>query len=104
MTTSPAEGVGDDIVRPETDDYDLLTFGEVAARLSEELDAESKALQRIRGQAAVEPDTIRRLEERIELLKSSGERYRHEATTNESFAKRFGSALDQPSGPRPTWS
>lgn len=105
MTASPAEGAGEDTVqRPDTDDYDLLTFGEVAARLSEELDAELKELQRIRSRAGVEPDTIRRLEERIDLLRSSGERYSREASAKDSFTKRFGSVLGQPGGPRPTWS
>ncbi|BBY80333.1 hypothetical protein H7I53_21235 [Mycolicibacterium pulveris] len=89
--------------RPDTADYDLLTFGEVAARLSEELAAATAELDGLRQQASPDTDRIRRLEQRIELLKSSGDRYRQEQRTNESFNRRFGSLVDPPSDRRPQW-
>jgi hypothetical protein len=54
--------------RPDTDDYDLLTFGEVAARLSEELAEATVQLERARGATPEDPEEIRRIENRISLL------------------------------------
>lgn len=89
--------------RPETEDYDLLTFGEVAARLSEEVAEASKELDRLRAEAAPDQERIRQVEERIALLKSSGDRYRQEQATNDSFKRRFGSVSDPTSSQRPQW-
>lgn len=86
--------------RPDTDDYDLLTFGEVAARLSEELACETAQLQAARDAEHPDPDRIARIEERIVTLQTGGERYRREARTNAFFNAKFGSAVgtDEPGG------
>jgi hypothetical protein len=89
--------------RPDTDDYDLLTFGEVAARLAEELTEAPEQLERVRARTPSDTDEIARIESRIALLRESGDRYRHEQQTNESFARRFGSLASPPSGQRPEW-
>lgn len=91
-----------DVQRPESDDYDLLTFGEVAARLSEELSAETAELQRLRGEAHSDLDRIRRIEERIARLKIGADHYRQEQRTNDAFTRRFGS-LRETSADRPQW-
>jgi hypothetical protein len=89
--------------RPDTDDYDLLTFGEVAARLSEELAEATQHLEQVRAETPPRPEEIHRIENRIALLRESADRYRKEQQTNESFTRRFGSLSDPPSGPRPQW-
>ena len=95
---------GDDgavVDRPETDDYDLLTFGEVAARLSEEVASTTAELEQARSKSPPDPDRVRRLEERIELLRRSGERYRRDQEAGEAFKRRFGAAItSEPNQPR----
>lgn len=78
------------VERPDSDDYDLLTFGEVAARLSEVLSSERRALEREESQSAPDGDEIRRLQRRIELLTDSVRRYERHQSTNEVFMNRFG--------------
>ncbi|MGE2714145.1 hypothetical protein ACQI4L_08815 [Mycolicibacterium litorale] len=89
--------------RPESDDYDLLTFGEVAARISEELTEASAQLERARGETPTDTDEIRRIEDRIAMLRESADRYRQEQQTNASFTRRFGPLSSPPSGPPPQW-
>lgn len=85
--------------RPDTDDYDLLTFGEVAARLDEEV----KDLERARDQAAGDQRRVEQLDARIALLKSSGDQYQQEQRSKDAFIRRFGAALSTPSDQRPHW-
>lgn len=89
--------------RPETDDYDLLTFGEVAARLAEELAEVATDLDRVRGEPQPDTERIRHLEERMALLKASSERYRREGHTNEFFKRRFGTIAAPSAAQRPQW-
>lgn len=89
--------------RPETDDYDLLTFGEVAARLSEELAQATTELDELRGEARPDSERMGRVEQRIALLKRSLDRYRQEQRTNESFTRRFGPPSGSSSSQRPQW-
>ena len=77
--------------RPDTDDYDLLTFGEVAARLAEELAAETTELESIRAQNDPDEERIRGIEQRMATLKAGQQRYRRESRTGDSFTRRFGS-------------
>lgn len=100
-TSNSGESVADQ--RPESDDYDLLTFGEVAARLSEELDAAAVELERVRQNPRTDPGTIRGLEKRIQLLRASKDRYRQEEQTNEAYARRFGSLVTPSADRRPRW-
>lgn len=92
--------------RPDTDDYDLLTFGEVAARLSEELSAQIGELEELRLQPDSDPEEVRRMEQRIDGLKASAQRYRQQQRTSEIFARRFGAALSSQAdstADRPPW-
>jgi hypothetical protein len=78
------------VQRPDDEDYDLLTYGEVAARLSEVLAEERQRLADLR--AATPPDTtsIAAQEARIAELLAGRERYERQAATAEMFVKRFG--------------
>jgi uncharacterized small protein (DUF1192 family) len=78
--------------RPDTDDYDLLTYGEASARLAELLAAEQDRLTALRQHAHSDPAVVRQLEERIALLQSSDARYRQQALSAEAFTRRFGFA------------
>jgi hypothetical protein len=77
-------------VRPETDDYDLLTYGEVAARMSELLASESQALEELRAGSDPDPAAIQLLELRIAQLTEGRARYQRQSVTAETFMKRFG--------------
>lgn len=76
--------------RSDDEDYDLLTYGEVAARLSEVLAEERQRLADL--QAATPPDatSIAAQQDRIAELLAGRERYEHQAATAETFVKRFG--------------
>ena len=76
--------------RPDTDDYDLLTYGEASARLAELLAVEQGRLVALRIQTAPDQAAIQRLEQRISLLESSSARYRQQSLTAEAFTLRFG--------------
>jgi hypothetical protein len=78
------------VERPADDDYDLLTYGEVASRLSEIIAEERRQLAGL--QAATPPNTaaIATQEARIAELVVGRERYKHQAETSEMFIKRFG--------------
>jgi uncharacterized small protein (DUF1192 family) len=76
--------------RPDTDDYDLLTYGEASARLAELLAAERDKLAALRQQADPDPAIVQHIEERIALLQSSDGRYRRQALSAEAFTRRFG--------------
>jgi uncharacterized small protein (DUF1192 family) len=88
--------------RPDTDDYDLLTYGEASARLAELLAAEQDRLAALRQQADPDPTLVRQLEERIALLQSNDARYRQQALSAEAFTRRFGFTPrdTQPQDPR----
>jgi hypothetical protein len=90
------------VERPDTDDYDLLTFGEVTARLAEELKDCTAELRGLRSADPPDADRIRHLEERIDLLRRSGERYRRDQEAGEAFTRRFGSAISA-SPDQPRW-
>ncbi|OBI94415.1 hypothetical protein A5660_12290 [Mycobacterium alsense] len=93
------------VERGEGDDYDLLTFDEVRARLAELLAAEKDELARLVRQAGPDPARVRRLEERIAQLEFSAARYRDLARTNEAFARRFGpNGLAPPDADAPRWT
>jgi hypothetical protein len=79
------------VERAEGDDYDLLTFSEVAARLVELVAAEKDELARLRRATRPDLARVRQLEERIALLTSVEARYRDQAETKDVFTRRFGS-------------
>jgi hypothetical protein len=77
-------------VRPEDDDYDLLTYAEASARLAELLSVERERLAALRSDPKPDPDRVAALQQRVELLERSTERYRRHANSGEAFTKRFG--------------
>lgn len=78
------------VERPDDDDYDLLTYGEVAARLTEVLAEERQLLADLQARSAPDPAAIAAQESRIAELVAGRERYAHQAETAEMFIKRFG--------------
>jgi hypothetical protein len=71
------------------DDYDLLTYTEVAARLSEEMVAESRRIADLE-QSGSAPTAVREARDRLALLEASKARYEQQAKTAEVFMRRFG--------------
>jgi uncharacterized small protein (DUF1192 family) len=90
--SGPREG------RPDTDDYDLLTYGEASARLTALLAAEQERLAALLAQDNPERRLIDQLETRIALLKSSDARYRRQSLSAEVFTERFGFSSPDDSG------
>jgi len=86
----------DPVGRAEDDDYDLLTYGEVVARISEVL-AEEQRLQR-QLRAATPPDerAIAVEQTHIDTLLAGRERYERQHETAGVFMKRFGLAPRAP--------
>ena len=85
--------------RPDTEDYDLLTYGEAAARLAELLAAERDRLAALRNEPHPDPRRVEQIEQRIALLESSNERYRQQARSSDTFTRRFGSIQRGGRGP-----
>ena len=74
------------------DDYDLLTYREVAARLSEEIVAESERITDLEASGG-DAEALKALEEskqRLALLRASKQRYEQHAKTADVFMQRFG--------------
>jgi hypothetical protein len=94
------------VERPDSDDYDLLTFGEVAARLAELLAAERDELTRLNEQDNPDEAAKALIEQRIESLKNQASRYRQKQQENDVFKRRFGADLDAASAQqdKPHWS
>jgi uncharacterized small protein (DUF1192 family) len=83
--------------RPEDeDDYDLLTYGEVAARISEVLTEERAHLAELRAAAPADETAIAALQARIAELVAGRERYANQRATSEAFLRRFGLAPRDP--------
>jgi hypothetical protein len=80
------------VERPEDDDYDLLTYGEVAARLAEVLAEERERLADLHAQPAPDSTAIAAQQARIAELEAGRARYAQQAATAEVFMKRFGLA------------
>jgi hypothetical protein len=82
------------------DDYDLLTYGEVAARLSEEMAAETRRIAELQA-TGIQPEIQHALEERLAVLAEGKRRYEQQAQTAEVFMRRFGLAprRDDPTVP-----
>jgi hypothetical protein len=76
--------------RPESDDYDLLTYGEASARLTELLATERDNLATLSRQSHPDPTRVSQLKQRIALLESSRARYRQQSLSGEDFVQRFG--------------
>jgi LPS O-antigen subunit length determinant protein (WzzB/FepE family) len=76
--------------RPDDEDYDLLTYGEVAARISEVLAEEHAELERLRAADPTDAKAVEAQQQRIEQLVASRSRYEEQARTSEAFVRKFG--------------
>jgi len=76
-------------LRPGDDDYDLLTYGEAGARLSEEIRRQNRVLADLEssGAAAAEIASVRK---RIDDLKAAAQRQQAAAAEPADFTKFFG--------------
>jgi hypothetical protein len=74
------------------DDYDLLTYREVAARLSEEIVAESQRITDLEasGGDAKALEALEESKRRLAVLRASQQRYEQHAKTADVFMQRFG--------------
>jgi hypothetical protein len=90
MATSEAADGDRSVERPDDDDYDLLTYGEAAARLAEEINAERHRLDELIARQDGPQREIDALCRRIQLLVDSDSRYRRNQQTADKFAKAFG--------------
>ena len=80
------------------DDYDLLTYREVAARLSEEIVAESERITDLEASGG-DMKALEESKQRLALLRASKQRYEQHAKTADVFMQRFG-LRPRISGPR----
>jgi hypothetical protein len=80
------------------DDYDLLTYREVAARLSEEIVAESQRITDLEASGG-DAKALEESKRRLALLRDSKNRYEQHAKTADVFMQRFG-LRPRISGPR----
>ena len=74
----------------DEDDYDLLTYNEVAVRLSEVLAEEHERLEQLRSATPQNTAAIAAQAARIAELAAGRERYEKQRITAETFMKRFG--------------
>ena len=88
MTEPDDAAVPAEAAREGEDDYDLLTFGEVAVRL----DAEVRALagQVARLEATGERPELAKARERLARLRDAAARNSWQSITDENFARFFG--------------
>jgi ribosomal protein S12 methylthiotransferase accessory factor YcaO len=81
------------LARPADDDHDLLTYGEVGARISEEVAAERGVLESLEQRLAAGEDvaaTVERSRLRLERLREAGRRNSRQPITDANFEKVFG--------------
>lgn len=79
--------------RPEDDDHDLLTYGEVGARLSEEIQAEQDELAGWESRLAAGEQVLPELERcaaRLASLRDALSRNRRQPITDDNFERFFG--------------
>jgi hypothetical protein len=75
--------------RPEEDDYDLLTYGEAGARLTEEIRRQNRVLADLESSGAPAAD-IAAVRKRIDDLKAAAKRQQEAAAERADFTKFFG--------------
>jgi hypothetical protein len=79
------------VQRPEDEeDYDLLTYNEVAARLAEVLTEEREHLARMQAAEPRDTAAIEARQARIAQLVEGRERYQKQHITAQMFMERFG--------------
>jgi len=75
--------------RPDTDDYDLLTYGEAAARLAEAVEQDRRRLAELEASGG-DSAQIASLRRRIELMIANDARYRQQSLSGAAFIRKFG--------------
>ena len=79
--------------REDEDDYDLLTYGEAGARVTEEIAAEKARLAAWEARVAAGEDVVEqrdRSAHRLELLRDAAKRNARPPITDENFERFFG--------------
>jgi hypothetical protein len=90
MAEDPDEAVQ---AREDEDDYDLLTYGEAGARVTEEIAAEKARLADWESRLAAGEDVADRRDRsarRLELLRDAASRNSRQPITDENFERFFG--------------
>jgi hypothetical protein len=90
MAEDPDEPV---LAREDEDDYDLLTYGEAGARVTEEIAAERDRLADWEARLAAGEDVAERRDRsarRLELLRDAAQRNARQPITDENFERFFG--------------
>jgi hypothetical protein len=89
MTQPDGAGGPAETVREDEDDYDLLTFGEVAARLDADIRALAGQVTLLEA-AGEEPAQLAKARERLAQLREAAARNSRQPITDENFARFFG--------------
>jgi hypothetical protein len=81
------------LAREDEDDYDLLTYGEAGARVSEEISAEKARLEEWEARLSAGEDVAQKRDSslrRLELLRDAARRNARPPITDENFERFFG--------------
>ncbi|CAJ62198.1 MULTISPECIES: hypothetical protein [Frankia] len=76
--------------REDTDDQDLLTYGEVAVRLAEEVRAQAVLVTELEGAEPVDAERVARERARLAALRDAQERNSRRPINDENFERFFG--------------
>ena len=89
MSQPDDASVPPEVVREDEDDYDLLTFGEVAARLSAEIRALAGEVSSLEA-AGDDPARLARARARLAQLRDAAARNSRQPISDENFTRFFG--------------
>lgn len=81
------------LAREEEDDHDLLTYGEVGARISEEVAAQRERVSVLEGRAGAGEDVAEPLalaQRRLDLLLDAASRNSRQPINDANFERFFG--------------
>ncbi|MCM3922586.1 acyl-CoA synthase [Frankia sp. AiPs1] len=76
--------------REDEDDQDLLTYGEVAARLGEEIKAQNTLVTELEKAEPVDAERVERERARLAALRDAQERNSRRPINDENFERFFG--------------
>ncbi|WP_261569584.1 acyl-CoA synthase [Frankia gtarii] len=76
--------------REDEDDQDLLTYGEVAVRLAEEIEAQSALVTELEGAEPADAERVGRERTRLAALRDAQERNQRRPINDENFERFFG--------------
>jgi hypothetical protein len=89
MTQPDDASVPPEVVRADEDDYDLLTFGEVAARLNAEIRALAGEVNSLET-AGEDPARLAKARTRLAQLREAAARNSRQPINDENFRRFFG--------------